>query len=197
MLRLISRLLKQQDNDERWHLLDNALSEAFKRVRNDTKNLFSWIRYVNERADRSDERHEKAERQLAEQKAAVNALQAELVRINENLETMQKNIQKGHENSPFPDLVRTKSGPKSEPAFRTRFDNKVVAISRPIKKDYIMQQILNMAEKGQYTTKQIETIIVREKMLCGRTAFYDYLKELRLRNSIEEGPRSTIISKNN
>ena len=60
---------------------------------------------------------------------------------------------------------------------------------RPVKKEYVLQQILNLIAKESYTTKQIETIIVKEKMLCGRTAFYDYLRELKSRNMVEADER--------
>lgn len=60
-----------------------------------------------------------------------------------------------------------------------------------------MQKILQMAENGYYTTKQIETVIVKEKQFCGRTAFYDYLKELRLQKMVEnkqKNGRKVLIS---
>ena len=68
---------------------------------------------------------------------------------------------------------------------------------RPQRKEYIMQKILQMAEKGSYTTKQIETVIVKEKQLCGRTAFYDYLKGLRYQNLLknkQKNGRKVLIS---
>ena len=184
----ILRLIKQ---DERWHELDKALTTAFEKVKGETRNLYSWVRYLREKDLQNDAKHEQISRELGEHSAIIKSLQMEVTMLREELRNSYKNSQKI---SPFPDLVRTKSGP--EP--KTRIERKIIAISRPVKKDYIMQQIVNLAEKGAYNTKQIETIIVKEKMLCGRTAFYDYLKELKLKDQLKigvKGSRKILIPK--
>ncbi len=177
-------------NEERWHELDNALTSAFEKVKGETKNIYSWIRYFREKDIQNDAKHDLINRELGEQNALIRSLQMQVSMLNEELKNMQRN----QKISPFPDQVRTKSGPE----YKTRIEKKIMAISRPVKKDYIMHQIVELAEKGTRTTKQIETIIVREKMLCGRTAFYDYLKELKLKNQIanQENESKGLISNN-
>lgn len=171
----ILRLLRQ---DDRWHELDKALTTAFEKVKGETRNLYSWVRHLREKDLKNDARHEQISRELGENSSIIKTLQMDVAMLKEELRNLHKNSQKI---SPFPDLVRTKSGLKSEPERKTVLERKILAISRPVKKDYVMQQIESLAQKGVYTTKQIETIIVKEKMLCGRTAFYDYLKEMRLK----------------
>jgi len=61
------------------------------------------------------------------------------------------------------------------------------------RKEYVIQQILNLVNEKKYLTKELEERIVKEKGLCGRTTFYDYLKELRNRKII--GYKDTGISK--
>ncbi len=170
-------------DEERWHELDNALTSAFEKIKGESRNIYSWIRYFREKDIQNDAKHELINRELGEQNALIKSLQMQVSMLNEEI----KNIQRSPKISPFPDRVRTKSGPE----FKTRIEKKIMAISRPVKKDYIMHQIIELVEKGSYTTKQIESIIVREKMLCGRTAFYDYLKELKLRNQIETQEKGT------
>ncbi|MBI2145548.1 hypothetical protein HYU18_04475 [Candidatus Woesearchaeota archaeon] len=59
-----------------------------------------------------------------------------------------------------------------------------------------LKQILELAERESYSTREIEEIIVGEKALCGRTAFYDYFKELKHKKMIrqaERGAKKVIV----
>ena len=47
-----------------------------------------------------------------------------------------------------------------------------------------MQKILDTIGEEGYSTKELERIIVEEQQLCGRTSFYAYIKELRLKKQI-------------
>ncbi|MBI2134197.1 hypothetical protein HYU11_05975 [Candidatus Woesearchaeota archaeon] len=175
-------------NNERWHELDKALTSAFEKIKGETRNIYSWVRYFRQKDMQNDLKHDLIDAEMAKHDELIKSLQIQVSMLNEEIKNMQINQKTG----PFPDQVRTKSGPE----FRTRIEKKMIAISRPIKKDYIIQQISDMIGKGGYSTKQIETIIVREKMLCGRTAFYDYLKEMKLKNQIgfiDDGKKRVII----
>ena len=66
--------------------------------------------------------------------------------------------------------------------FPNKFVNRIVSMIRSQKKEYVMQKIMELAEKEEHSTKELETVIVKEKGFCGRTAFYDYLRELRHKN---------------
>ncbi len=174
----ILRFLRQ---DDRWQELDKILTSAFEKVKGETKNIYSWVRYLREKDIQNDTKHELTSRELGEHDAMIRNLQMQVSMINEELKNIQRNQKSSQFTSPFPDQVRTKSGLE----IRTKFENKILAISRPVKKEYVMRQIIELMEKEIYTTKQIENIVVKEKVLCGRTAFYDYLKELRLKNMVE------------
>ena len=185
---------------DRWAELDQALTAAFWKVRNDIGNISEWIRYFRDSEQRSQQLHDAAavnlsvaSRQLEEQRREIEGLKAQLYDVSIKLESVMAQI-----SSPFPNQVRTKSEPKSEPEYRreSKFERVVIAKARPIKKEYVMNHIIEMAAKGNHTTKQIETIIVREKMICGRTAFYDYLRELKARGMLrvdERGLRRVLI----
>ena len=189
---------------DRWAELDQALTAAFWKVRNDIGSISGWIRYFRDSELRNQQLHtdnaarlDISSRQLEAQRQEIEALKAQLYDFGIKLESAMAQI--SSISSPFPDQVRTKSGPKSEPGYRqgTKFERVVIAKARPIKKEYVMNHIVELAAKGNYTTKQIETIIVREKMICGRTAFYDYLRELKVQDMLrvsERGVRRVLLS---
>ncbi len=169
------------EHDYRWNELDRSLTEAFGKLRAERSMIFSWLNYLRKKDLSDGKLLQRIEYTLGKQDAEIGSIKNEIRELKEAI--------KAAKISPFPDQVRTKSGPESEPVSGPRkagaFVNRIVAMIRPQRKEYAMQKMLELIEKGSYTTKQIETIIVREKSLCGRTAFYDYMKELRYRNAFK------------
>ncbi len=168
--------------DRRWEQLDHLLEQSFAKVRRDTYNISQWLKYLRQKDLRNDQHRQKVAVKLDSHDEQIRQLKTEIEMLKISLEGV-KNQPKI---SPFPDQFRTRSGPKSEPKASETFSHKIIAQMRPVKKEYVLQQILNLVEKESYTTKQIETIVVREKTLCGRTAFYDYLRELKHRGMVVE-----------
>ena len=85
--------------------------------------------------------------EFREQNQKIKALETEILSVKSD---------SGRFAGSFPNLVRTESEPESEPARKRAFETAIIAQTRPLKRDYILHQILNLAEKGHYTTKQIE-----------------------------------------
>ena len=107
-------------------------------------------------------------------------------------------VRKRTETGSLTDQIRTKSEPNPD-LKRTYFESKVVSMLRSRRKDYVLKQIMELAEKGVHSTKEIEEIVVGEKAMCGRTAFYDYLKELKHKKMIrqaEKGAKKVILLQN-
>ncbi len=179
--------------DRRWEQLDKVLEESFGRVKRDTYNIAQWLKYLRQKDIQNEIKHQKIDAKFESHDEKIRQLQLEIGALKMRIE----DIKNQPKISPFPDQVRTKSGLKSEPApkISENYSKKIIAQMRPVKKEYVMQQILNLIAKESYTTKQIETIIVQEKTLCGRTAFYDYLKELKHKNLVTEskGPLKRIL----
>jgi DNA polymerase III delta prime subunit len=176
-------LFKKKDAPEKPPA-HNAIVDAFGKVKNEMSMVFSWINYLREKDMRNDFNHEQINYVLGQHDSTIESLKSE---INE-LKTAVKEAKIG----PFPDPERT----KSEPKIRTSFEKKLIAQARPNKKDYILQQILDLANKKAYTTKQIEKIIVEEKGYCGRTTLYDYLRELRAKKlvkTVQIGSKKVLI----
>ncbi len=179
-----------KEHDYRWNELDKSLTEAFGKIRAERSMIFSWLNYLRKKDASNEKLNQKIEYALGRHDEAIADLKAEIKEVKEAIKTART--------SPFPNQVRTKSGLESEPVSEpksgliqgNRFVNRIVSMIRPQRKEYVMQKMLEMIEKGNCTTKQIETVIVREKGLCGRTAFYDYMKELRYKNLVKAGQKN-------
>lgn len=169
------------EHDFRWKELDTVLGHNFNKVKADKNVIFSWLNHFRKK----HESHEKMQAKIA---SVLRKHESEI----QDLKMRIKELQTDGKNqiSPFPDLVRTKSGlesgpesePISEPTQQNKFVNRIVSMIRSQKKEYVMQKIMELAEKEEHSTKELETVIVNEKGFCGRTAFYDYLRELRHKN---------------
>lgn len=175
-----------REHDYRWSELDKSLTNAFGKIKAERSMIFSWLNYLRKKDLRNEKLLQKIEYTLGKQDAEIGSIKNEIKELKEAIKTAKI--------SPFPDQVRTKSGPESGPVSGltrgNRFLSKIMSMVRPQRKEYVMQKMLEMIEKGIYTTKQIETIIVKEKQLCGRTAFYDYMKELRYRNMFKTSQKN-------
>ena len=64
------------------------------------------------------------------------------------------------------------------------FQRHIMARVMPNRRGYVLKFILDLIGENKYSTKEIEEIVVNEKQLCGRTSFYAYLKELKLKGRI-------------
>lgn len=171
MLGFVKKLFS---DSERWEKLEKGLSTAFERVRSDTSNIFSWVNYLKEKDESNDEKHQQINYILGTHNAMIKHLQQQIIELKN-----QKNTRTGSET----DLVRTKSEPKISSA-RKKFERNVMRKVMSKRKEYVMEQILMLVNKGKHSTSEIEDIVVNDKVLCGRTAFYDYLRELRYKKII-------------
>lgn len=157
--------------------MSNALHEAFGKLRQETTNIFAWLRYLREKDVKNDWNHEQINYILGEHDALIEGIKKDIEELKGAIKMQQRQVRTGS----FPDPDRTETGPK----IYGNFEKKVLEQIRTRKKDYVLQQMLNLATKNALSTKQIERIIVGEKELCGRTTFYDYLKELKHKNLIK------------
>ena len=182
---MLKHFRKFLDPDYKWKQLDITLTDAFEKVKAERMLVFSWLNYLRKKDSANDKLQQQVQYALGRHEAELESLKNEMKELMEDARRAKI--------SPFPNQVRTKSEPESEPVSEPKyglirtsgFVNRIVSMIRPQRKEYVMQKILEISEKGNYTTKQIETIIVREKGLCGRTAFYDYLKELKYKNVLK------------
>ncbi|MBN1544747.1 hypothetical protein JW898_04780 [Candidatus Woesearchaeota archaeon] len=77
------------------------------------------------------------------------------------------------------------------------FQRHIMSRVLPNRKGYVLKFILDLVGENKYSTKELEEIVVSEKQLCGRTSFYAYLKELKLKGRInyaELDERQILVS---
>lgn len=91
--------------------------------------------------------------------------------------------------APVPQLQQVVQ-PVAQPVFQqvspaqSSFQRHIMSRVLPNRKGYVLKFILDLVKENRHSTKEIEEIVVNDKQLCGRTSFYAYLKELKLRGKI-------------
>ncbi|MBI2580890.1 hypothetical protein HYV85_03715 [Candidatus Woesearchaeota archaeon] len=176
-------------------VIEGKVIAAFSKVKQDITLLSSWVKYLKHKDLLHEQRHTKTQRELGEHKTLISGLKAEAAEIKAAIKQLQEHKERSETGS-FPNLIRTKSELNPDRK-RTYFENKVVTAIRSRLKDYILKQILELAAKETHSTREIEEIIVGEKALCGRTAFYDYLRELKHKRMIrhsEKGSKKVVVA---
>ena len=170
--------------------VEGRVISAFTKVKQDITLLSSWLKYLRHKDMLHDQRHTKAQRELGEHKIYILQLKEEYAELKTAVKELREElkdatkVRERTETSPLTDLIRTKSELNPDRK-RTYFENKVVTAIRSRRKDYVLKQILELAATGTHSTREIEEVIVGEKALCGRTAFYDYLRELKHKKMIK------------
>lgn len=183
--------------------IEGRVISAFTRVKQDITLLSSWLKYLRHKDLLNEQRHTKAQRELGEHKIHISQLKEEAAELKTAVKELReelkatrlavaesKTVRERAEISPLTDLIRTKSELNPDRK-RTYFESKVVSMLRSRRKDYVLKQILELAERETHSTREIEEIIVGEKALCGRTAFYDYLRELKHKKMIRYGEKGS------
>ncbi len=171
-------------------VIEGKVVSAFTKVKQDITLLSSWLKYLRHKDLLHDQHHTKTQRELGEHKARIERLQAEMAELKATVaaERALKEAKIVGQAGSLTNLIRTKSEPKTD-LKRTYFENRVVSMLRSRKRDYVLKQILELAAKETHSTSEIEEIIVGEKALCGRTAFYDYMRELKHKRMIRYGEK--------
>ncbi|MBI2140865.1 hypothetical protein HYU16_00410 [Candidatus Woesearchaeota archaeon] len=183
-------------------VIEGKVVAAFSKVKQDITLLSSWVKFLKHKDLLNEQRHTKTQRELGEHKTLIAGLKADASELKAAIQGLREELKAGlkeAKTSSFPDLIRTKSELNPDRK-RTYFENKVVTAIRSRRKDYILKQILEIAAKETHSTREIEEIIVGEKALCGRTAFYDYFRELKHKRMIrhsEKGSKKVILAEKN
>jgi len=181
--------------------IEGRVVNAFIRVKQDITLLSSWTKYLRHKDLMNEQRHTHTQRELGVHKTLIEGLKQEAAELKSSVNELRTELAAvKHAENRFvsglnPNLIRTKSEPNPERK-RTPFETRVVSMLRSRKKDYVLKQILELASTKSHSTSEIEEIIVGEKALCGRTAFYDYLRELKHKKMIsqaEKGEKKVVV----
>ncbi|MBU0460994.1 MAG: hypothetical protein KJ574_00245 [Nanoarchaeota archaeon] len=161
------------------------------------ENMKDWIKHFSEKIENQRDIEAKLRKDvlmlqsqlfgvMSELREEVSKVKAENVKLHEKLESISVNaspkiIEKIVEVE-RPSVVMADE-PRFSPA-QNKFEQQILARVRPNRRNFVMQQILEMIEDNKRSTKEVEDIIVKEKQLCGRTSFYSYLRELKHKGKI-------------
>ena len=179
---------------ERSQLLEDTHHSHRSTIQRDLENINKWIHYLYRH------NHE-LQKYIKEVTSNLLELHRKDSEILEKLKKLEIDWEKRKISPKMPEKEvrsRTKSGLRSGtgPAKTTKFEQKAMFQLKSKRKEYIIQQILNLVNAQKFSTKELEEKIVKEMSLCGRTTFYDYLKELRNRKIIgykDTGARKILV----
>ena len=166
------------NHEHRWNRLDRALSSTFRNVKKDISVSFSWIKYFKELESHQEKKFKKIVHHLTQHQLKIRELEHEVVRLKTQVE-MQKKGEIGVQYLKPEQEIR-----ESDDKTGNKLVEKLTSAINSQRQDYVIKKILDLTEKGMYSTKQIEDFIVKEQGLCGRTTFYQYLRDLRNRRMI-------------
>ena len=157
----------------------------------DTKS--ETLEHHNKKFQEHHSRFNEYEDRLKSHEEAINELKSVKKEESENLTSIKQHQQAIN----MPILTPSIQSTLSSQMPQSNFEKHIVSRMRPNRKSYVIQFILNLISESRYSTKDLEEIIVNEKQLCGRTSFYAYLKELKIRNKINyaEVDNRTILVK--
>ena len=138
-----------------------------------------------------------AKSELSETKDELENTRSDLENTQKNIENL-RNLSESESLRPVEQPQVQQSVPQNQvfepqqpqiqqfqpPAQHSPFERHIISRVMPNRKGYIMRFIVDLASEKKFSTKEIEEITVKEKNLCGRTSFYAYLKELKIRGRL-------------
>ncbi|MFQ5474503.1 MAG: hypothetical protein ACE5DM_01575 [Candidatus Nanoarchaeia archaeon] len=173
-------------------------------TKKEVESLKAWIAHFSGKIDNQRDIEAKLRKDVLSIQSQLYGVLSEFRQEISNMKSENKDLKEkvsALEHEPKPHLVPE---PKTqvvheEPVFpaNNRFEQKILARIRPNRKNYVMQQILELIEDKTFSTREVEDIIVGEKQFCGRTSFYSYLRELKHRGKInyaDIGEKTVLVA---
>ncbi|MFC1775063.1 hypothetical protein ACFLZN_01990 [Nanoarchaeota archaeon] len=172
---------------ERLARINLALKESFSKVRDDTKNLYDWVKYLNEE-------NKKLRVQNTDQKKVIGRLYHQQKGFLKK-EQVREIVKEESDSDVFLDRIKmiedrihrleshimTRKKVKSEPKIKmTHLQEKIVKNVSQKSKDYIKKTILSLLSKhGKIQGRLLREMVVDDQKLCSKSSFYRVLSELK------------------
>ena len=193
---LTSKQLISELRSENTALKEN-ITNLSKRLENTKISVESHISGLKSEHSKHHELHKQQENIFTEHKKTFNSHEEKLNHHSKSISELRE-LQSNKEPVPQPTPPPQAYSPLQTTLqdIKSNFERHIVSRIRPNRKNYVLQFILNLVGEGSYSTKELEAVVVNEKQLCGRTSFYAYLKELKLRNKLnyaEVDDRSVLV----
>ncbi|MBW2972736.1 hypothetical protein KY359_06900 [Candidatus Woesearchaeota archaeon] len=184
--------------------------EAYSKLRELVNGLKTENSELKERLYSVREELESAKRGLENSqslaKSHILEAKSELSERIEALKELAKQVQQAPPAPPAPPAAQPMPQPVQPPVQQviqpvslppSSFQRHIMSRVLPNRKGYVLKMIMDLVGENKYSTKELEEIVVNEKQLCGRTSFYAYIKELKLKgrlNYAEIDERSILVS---
>jgi len=201
---------KKKNEDERWEDLNQYLTNSFANVKNDTSNIFEWLKFLYQKSTQQEHlisqlQHQlnqtptspEAIRRLIDSHYAYSNIHGRIKDLNRKIELLShmhdshnQQINQFHEK--FEDLNK----PSKQPNIKERIIQKLTRNS----KNYAKTVILSFIEKyHKIPALQLKEMLVDEQKLCSKSSFYRLLQELEQENRVEllsDGKNKLYMAKN-
>jgi len=193
-----------------WFETSSRLNEALNRIKSENGELKTGFFDVRKELDIAKKELDKTKSELERTNKELEKTSKEVVLTGKELEST-KNMAKSHileaksesvAQIPAPQPVQLPQQIPLPAAFpqvsaQASFQRHIIQRVMPNRRGYVLSFILNLIKENKYSTKELEEIVVNEKQICGRTSFYAYLKELKLKGRInyaEIDERAILVS---
>lgn len=195
---------------KRLDALDQSLDVSFDRVRQDTENIYEWLRYLYDLAKSQHaqlaqkvELIDAHESQIAMQQRLIHELKQEVSIIPKSKEEMKALLDEVYSLQPLLERIRSIENrllqmesrrpaiavqqQSIEPVRQSVSALKERVLKRIAKnsKEYIKSVVRGVIGKyGRISALQLREMIVEEQGLCSKSSFYRILEELEQENAM-------------
>ena len=190
----------KSDVEEKVEKLDNTLRESFDRVKEDTNNLYEWIRYLQEQNKSLHSEVKDHKRAVEAHKEEIRKLSAELRQLPITREDIKKVVDSHYDFEGLLNRIRElessivqlqrkapvraapmREAPQARTALQEKIDKRITRHS----KEYVKGMILNLVQRyGKASALQLREMVVDEQGLCSKSSFYRMLEELEKEGSL-------------
>ncbi|MFC1691367.1 hypothetical protein ACFL0W_04260 [Nanoarchaeota archaeon] len=157
-------------------------------------NLREWIKHFSNSIEAQKSKEDTLRKEIAEiqtlhndslktYESEITSLKKQNTRLHEKLDELEQKLNE----QKAPPVIIEREAPiaaEQKPAVsrepeQSGFERQILARVRPNRKNFVMNEILELINQNKHSTGEIEDIIIKQKNLCGRTSFYAYLRELK------------------
>jgi len=201
---------KKKREEDRWQELHEYLKNSFSNVKEDTSNIFDWIKFLHQKSLQQEQLISQLRFQLSQTPTSPDAIRR-LIDSHYSYQNIHSRIQElsrkidllsqmhdSHNTqiNQFRERIKTLQKPPKQPTIKERIIQKITSNS----KNYVKTVILSYIEKYQKVSAlQLKEMLVDEQKLCSKSSFYRLLQELEQENRIEllsDGKNKVYMSKN-
>jgi len=190
-----------KENEQRWHKLDEMLTSAFGKLKDETSHAILWLKYFHDKDIYNDGRHKSHQAELYNQKLEIARISNELKLVTSQLDEVKR--LKGQERT-CPGTIEDMSKDKSVLAYEPKHEPTAHVYDRSMMSDSELE-VLNVlyaadhplgydeiAKRVNKTPKSIRNLVyelrkkrveVKDKQIGFRQKGFFLTKEIKIKIS--------------